>query len=326
MVAGYFQGTYAESELAFDLVALCRRAGARFIEARAERIDPAERTVYTDGARISFDALSIDVGSDPVGADTPGVTEHAYSVRPMTRAIELKRAVMTLEASSSICIVGGGAAGIEIALAIHRMTSNIFRGADITVLERDTTILAEYGNSVRQRATHTLRKLGIRLRTKALVTRVSHNEILLGSGEKLRSDLTAWLTGPAAPELFARSHLPKNAAGFLLVDDTLRAVDGSPIWGAGDCVTLRDFPRTPKTGVYAVREAPVLVHNLRAALGGERPRTYIPQPHFLALLNTADGKALLHWRSLASHSRVAWWLKDFIDRAFMRKYQRLIRD
>ena len=76
-----------------------------------------------------------------------------------------------------------------------------------------------------------------------------------------------------------------------------------------------------KAGVYAVREAPILDHNLRAAIIGSAPRPYIPQRTFLALLNTADGKALLRWRGLVSHSRPAWWLKDHIDRAFVRQYQ-----
>ena len=326
MVAGFFQGTYSEPEFAFDLVALCRRSGARFVEAKAERINVAERSVETEGERISFDLLSIDIGSEPVGKNTPGVAEHAYSVRPMTRALELKRAVMNLKAKPSVCVVGGGAAGVEITLAIHRMISGVSRRTDITVLERDATVLAEYDDRVRALAVHTLRERGIHVRTDATVASVSHNEIRVGSGETLRSDLTVWLTGPAASELLLRSDLPKSDDGFLLVDRTLRAVDGSPVWGAGDCVTLRDFPVTPRTGVYAVREAPVLAYNLRAALTGEPPRSYAPQPHFLAILNTADGKALLRWHFLASHSRRAWWLKDYIDRAFMRKYQGLVRD
>jgi len=43
MVPGFLQGTYAERDLAFDLPALCRAAGARFREAYAERVDPAGR-------------------------------------------------------------------------------------------------------------------------------------------------------------------------------------------------------------------------------------------------------------------------------------------
>jgi NADH dehydrogenase FAD-containing subunit len=86
-------------------------------------------------------------------------------------------------------------------------------------------------------------------------------------------------------------------------------------------VTLADYPETPKAGVYAVRQGPVLARNLRAALGEGSPATYVPQRTFLSLLNTADGKALLRWHGIVSHSRFAWWLKDRIDRRFVRRYR-----
>ena len=80
-------------------------------------------------------------------------------------------------------------------------------------------------------------------------------------------------------------------------------------------------PETPKAGVYAVRQGPVLARNLRAALGAGRATPYDPQRTFLSLLNTADGKALLRWHGVVSHSRAAWWLKDRIDRGFVRRYR-----
>ncbi len=98
-------------------------------------------------------------------------------------------------------------------------------------------------------------------------------------------------------------------------------MDGAPVWGAGDCVTLSDHPDTPKAGVYAVRQGPVLARNLRAALGEGTPGTYAPQRTFLSLLNTADGRALLRWHGVVSHSRWAWRLKDRIDRRFVRRYR-----
>ena len=99
---------------------------------------------------------------------------------------------------------------------------------------------------------------------------------------------------------------------------TLRAVNGAPIWGAGDCVDAGGpSADTPKAGVYAVRQGPVLARNLRARWRRGRRAKYVPQRTFLSLLNTADGKALLRWHGLVSHSRFAWRLKDRIDRRFV---------
>jgi selenide,water dikinase len=96
------------------------------------------------------------------------------------------------------------------------------------------------------------------------------------------------------------------------------------VWGAGDCVTLGTAPATPKAGVYAVREAPVLARNLRRALAGRRAAArYRPQRSYLALLNTADGRALLRWGVVSVHARWAWRLKDAIDRRFVRRYRQI---
>ena len=65
----------------------------------------------------------------------------------------------------------------------------------------------------------------------------------------------------------------------------------------------------------------MLDHNLRAALTGAQPRRYRAQRTFLALLNTADRQAIWRWHGLAGRSRAAWWVKNRIDRAFVRRYQ-----
>jgi NADH dehydrogenase FAD-containing subunit len=150
---------------------------------------------------------------------------------------------------------------------------------------------------------------------------VEADSVRLADGIRLPTDLVVWLAGAAGSRLLARTGLPLDERGFLLVDPTLRSVDGAPVWAAGDCATLVEHPETPKAGVYAVRQGPVLARNVRAAFGEGTSATYVPQKTFLSLLNTADGKALLRWRGIVSHSRFAWWLKDRIDRGFVRRHR-----
>ncbi|MDP9122143.1 MAG: FAD-dependent oxidoreductase, partial [Acidobacteriota bacterium] len=121
MVPGFLQGTYEEPDLAFDLRALAAQSGARFVEEPAERIDSGARAVELAGERIAFDLLSVDVGSEPAGLATPGAREHALSVRPMSRAVALKQRADALFAGAgkrevAVVVVGGGAAGLEVAL------------------------------------------------------------------------------------------------------------------------------------------------------------------------------------------------------------------
>jgi selenide,water dikinase len=328
MVPGFLQGTYGERDFAFDLAALSRAAGARYVDAAAGRVDAAARTVDVEGEPLDFDAASLDVGSEPAGVRVPGMREHAYTVRPMHRTFALERRLAQLVAEPrpgalAACVAGGGAAGVEVALALHRRIVRAGLRADVLLVERDPVLLGEYAGPARRRIAGILAARGIRVVAGDAVARVGPADVALASGAVHRADVTVWLTGAAAPAMLTASNVVKDDRGFLLVDRTLRAVDGAPVWGAGDCVTLQEFPATPKAGVYAVREGPVLAANLRAATTGGAPREYVPQEHFLALLNTADGNAVLRWRFVVGHSRAAWWLKDFIDRRFVRRYQRL---
>jgi selenide,water dikinase len=326
MVPGFLQATYAEGELAFDLATLAARAGARFVQAPAESIDATARTVEVGGERLGFDWLSIDVGSEAAGLDTPGVREHAATIRPMNRAAALRRRAEEVfgargRSSSRIVVIGGGAAGLEVALALERLGRDTGNPPTVTIVEAASSVLPEFSGNVRRIAARVLARRAVETRLGRRVVAVEADAVTLDDGSREPSDLTVWLAGAAPPRLLSRSDLPRDERGYLLVDDTLRAVDGAPVYGAGDCIAIAGHPGLAKAGVYAVRESPVLDHNLRAALTGGRPRRYSPQSTFLALLNTADGQAIWRWHGLAGRSRGAWWTKDRIDRAFVRRYQ-----
>jgi pyridine nucleotide-disulfide oxidoreductase family protein len=326
MVPGFLQGVYAEAELTLDLAWLARRAGARLVQAMAGRIDVAGQAVDAGEVRLPFDVLSLDVGADPAGLDVPGAREHAVTIRPMRQAVSLRARVDALGGAARgtlvrVVVAGAGAGGVEVALALHRRIRAAGARPEVALVEAAADVLPDYAAPVRRRAAGILARRGVAVTTGRAVDRVERDAVVLADGGRLPADLVVWLAGAAGPGLLAEAGLALDARGFLLVDPTLRAVGGAPVWAAGDCATLVDHPDTPKAGVYAVRQGPVLARNLRAALGAGTPRAYVPQKTFLSLLNTADGKALLRWHGVVSHSRFAWWLKDRIDRRFVRRYR-----
>ncbi len=142
MVPGFVAGDYAPPELEIDMVPLARRAGARVILAAATGIDPAARRIALEGRpAIAYDVASLDVGATVRGLDVPGVREHALATRPIRdfvdRLEERLAAVgvgvppSTAAAGSPraardafrIAVVGGGAAGVELAFTFARASS-----------------------------------------------------------------------------------------------------------------------------------------------------------------------------------------------------------
>jgi selenide,water dikinase len=326
MVPGYLQGTYREEEISVDVARLTERASGRFEPGSAVAIDPARRAVHlASGEERTYDLVSFAVGSDTAGADAPEIAAHAQRVKPLSRVADLRARLVELgqrEGERRLVVVGGGAAGVEVVFACARVLDEAAGGRRrLALVDSGPDILSGYTDRCRALARELLGARGIQVRTGSRVAAVHAGAVELAGGGELPSDLTVWLTGAVAFPFFQGSGLPLDERGFLLLDDGLRSLADPRIFAAGDCGTLARYPDTPKAGVYAVREGPVLWRSLRATLEGRHPPSYEPQSGFLSLLNTADGQALLQYKGRVAHSRWAFWLKDGIDRRFLRKYR-----
>jgi pyridine nucleotide-disulfide oxidoreductase family protein len=328
MVPGYLRGSYLEEEISFDLPPLIAAAGGEFICKRAIGVDPTRRVVRLEGGgEVEYDIVSFNVGSRTIGGDSAG--PDAALVKPMSRAVDLHRRILELahrdgSKTRHVAVVGGGSAGVEIACAMAAVLDDAGGRREARILEGSDRILPGYSGRFRDRAESILEDKKITVRTGRRVVKVHRDAVELEDGSRVESGLTVWLTGAAGPGIFEDSKLELDSRGFLLVDDSLRSLSDPKVFGVGDCVTLANHPATPKAGVYAVREAPVLWESLLSAVGrGSRPR-YQPQDGFLSILNTGDGKALLRYKSYITHSLHAWWIKDWIDRRFVAKYQSLV--
>ncbi len=159
-----------------------------------------------------------------------------------------------------------------------------------------------------------LESRGVKVLTGERVTRACCGMIELASGGRLDVDLALWATGATSPPLLSRLKLPQDDDGFLLTEPTLQTNAGAPIFAVGDTGTI-ESDRTPKAGVYAVRQGPILWENIRRTLDGRRLVAYQPQRKFLKLLNTGDGRAIGEYLGLTLHNRTMWKLKDRHRRA-----------
>ncbi len=324
MVPGVVAGDYGAAEAEIDVVPLARRARARVILAAATRIDPATRSIALEGrAPIRYDVASLDVGSTVRGADLPGVREHALATRPIADFVGRVDAVLgRLRAVGRprVLIVGGGAAGTELAFSLDARCRAAGLEPAVQLLS-DDPLLPGSSARLRRRAEQEAVARGIELRTGARVSAVQADGVRLEDGQVLPAELVVWATGAAPVPLLAASHLPKDAAGFLRVTSDLRVEGEDALFAAGDCASFVDHPWVPKAGVHAVRAGPTLDANLRAALQGRPLRTHRPQRDFLALLNLGGGRALGGKWGFAFSGPWVWRWKDRIDRRFMERFQ-----
>jgi NADH dehydrogenase FAD-containing subunit len=344
MVPGYLRGAFPSTRSR----STCTRsaaAGARFVEGAGHRRRARSRTRRHHRRRRGVHARVARRRQRRRGLDAvPGARAHALPLRPVREALALRARLDALLAPPAT----GAAAGLPAARpstrgswrrrgggggrarALHQRIAAARARAARDAPERAAHVLPAFPAAARARATSLLARRGVAVRVRTTVARVTADAVTLAGdaggaaagvadGERHPAQLVVWLAGAAAPALLAGSDLPRDADGFLRVDATLRAADGAPVWGAGDCVSLAGTPGA-QGRVHAVRMAPVLDHNLRAALAGGVPRPYRPRGDVLALLDTADGRALLRWRGADAHARWAHWLKRAIDGRDVRRY------
>jgi selenide,water dikinase len=327
MVPGVVAGQYAPHEAEIDVRPLARRSGATVVHARVTRIDAPGRTVHAEGrAPLRYDLASVNVGSSVAGLETPGVREHALATRPIGRFVgRVDEALARARAGkrrTRVVVVGGGAAGCELAFAVEARLGR--DGASVTLLDAADRLLKGSGASARVLAA--CQRRGIAVILGARVSSVTAGQVTLEGREPIEHDLVLWAAGAAPPALPRESGLPLDPRGYVIVRPTLQVRGQDDLFAAGDCAVLEDWPEIPKAGVFAVREGPVLAANLRAFATGGALESYSAQRDFLALLNLGDGTAIgTKWGYSFEGAWVFRW-KDRIDRRFMERFQVLAPD
>ena len=337
MLPGLVAGHYRPEQAHIDLRRLSRFADARVIHAAATGIDLAARKVVAAGRPpIGFDILSIDVGSQPDVRGIEGAQEHALAIKPVERFrerwAEAERECLEKGGRLRVAVIGAGAGGTELSLSLrHRLRALLGRagvrdGVEITLLAEGSEVVESHAPAVRRRMTRLLAERGVRLLAgrRVVAVRPGGVEAVSAGGERaaIACDLAIAVTQAGAPDWLRESGLALDDAGFVRVRDTLQATGDAHVFAAGDVASFDTSP-LPKSGVYAVRQGPVLAENLARLAAGRSLRPYRPQPLTLALISSGDRNAVASWGPLALEGRWVWRLKDRIDRRWMRKYQEL---
>ena len=337
MVPEYLGGVYAEPDIRIDLVEMAQRAGASVVSSAATALDPDRRVVTTaDGTECPFDLLAVDVG-----AVNPGVPDGAVATKPVSRTRELaprlEAALQDPAARLRLAIVGGGAAGTEIAMNV----TGRFQGAgrlddlDLTVVEQANALLPGFPDGLQSHVSNRLRDRGASIR---LGTAVQHVECTdrerqvhmdRSYDSPLPADAVLWATGTVGPAFLQESGLSTDDRGFLHVTSQLRTPSHPRIFAAGDCATLLERS-LPKVGVHAVKQGTDLRTNLDRTLRHLTEHNALPtspelvsfRPYPVAPLILSTGTRNGLWTAGGFWAAHPWLLrlKHGIDRHWIRQY------
>lgn len=331
MLPGVIAGLYDRERAHIDLVKLTSATGTRLVHAEAIGLNRDRKQVLLSGAPpVPYDIAAIDVGITPNLQQIAGAAEHALAVKPigdfLRKFDDLRRRCREPAGPRRIAVIGGGAGGVELLLAVRsrlraeaagdRRDPDAFSFALVT----DGEILATHGVRVRQAFRRIFRTSGVALHEHRRARTIEAERIEFDEGPALAADAALVSTAAAPPSWFADTGLARDEGGFLAAGPTLQVLNDPDVFASGDCAGLVETPRE-KSGVIAVRAGPPLATNLRRRARGQPARCWRPQPRHLALISTGERYAVASRGWFKTEGAWVWAVKDWIDRRWIGAYQ-----
>jgi NADH dehydrogenase FAD-containing subunit len=313
---------YAPQDIRFNLEKLTADRGGVFIKDRVVGVRAGERTlVLESGRQAQYEVVSFNSGSSIPTDIVTGSMTNVYPVKPIINLFKAQKAILSLirEGAPRIVVTGGGPAGVELSGNIQRLVSDNGGKAEITLVSGGR-LLVSLPEKARSLALASLTRRGVRVLENAYVTSIEDTQVCLKDGARLPYDIVFPALGVRPSQMFKESGLLVGPDGGLLVNEYLQSIEHPEIFGGGDCVSFQSGA-LDKVGVYAVRQNPILYHNLMAALEGGRMEPFRPQKTYLLIFNLGDGTGIFVRKSWVWNGRLAFLLKDHIDRTFMRRFQ-----
>ena len=323
MGPGMLGGTYSPDDIRFATRDVVQKQGGIFVKDKVVRIDPDKKEIYTKtGHTFPYDVLSFNAGSYVPMQAAPKDCDNIYSVKPIEKLMEAADKLKALFSQKSILVsvVGGGPSSAEVAGNVWQLAKKVNRHMPDIQIFAGKKFMARFPESIRSRVSSSLKNKGVQIIEAGYVKEIKPNEICLESGETFPTDFIFMALGVKPSTIFEQSGLPVGPDKGLLVNKYLQSIKYPEIFGGGDCIYFNDQP-LDKVGVYAVRENPVLLHNLMASLDNGELEIFDPGPEYLLIFNVGGGLGVFKKKGFVFGGKIAFMIKDYIDRKFMKKFQ-----
>lgn len=331
MLPGSVAKHYTKDESHVDLAPLARMAKVQMIHAEVEGVRREDKQVVLRGRPpIRYDLLSINVGIRPKMEAAKGSDRYAVPVKPIDGFWErweaMVNAYKSSETPTTVVVVGGGAGGVELVLAVQYRLNEELK-ASSRPLPPANFILCTQGTIIQSHPqartffAKEFKRRGVKLYENTKIICVQEDQLQTMDGMKIPFTHCLWCTEAGAPDwLRENTGLDTDEAGFLAIRPTLQTETDDNIFAVGDCASCREYPR-PKAGVFAVRQGPPLADNLRRALIGEPPKPFKPQSNYLSIVSTGDKYGVaLYGKWFILRGRWVWRWKNWLDVSWMNKY------
>ena len=323
MVPSYIEGNYNWNEINTDLAQLCNNYSHRLIISSITKVDTLKKLVYLKNRPpICYDLLSINLGIQSDKSKIIGSGKFALQLKPISEIKKTTDKILTFNKSNpknNVILIGAGAAGVEVALALSsRFKKNNIKN-NIILLSKNKSILKGYNYFAQKNCKKELLKNNIKVIFNAKVNKISKEYIVYNNNIKMYGKFPILCTAASPIDLLKKSNLPLNKKGSIEVNNYLLAKGTTNIFAAGDIAEIKGYITT-KAGVFAVKQGKILFKNIVRKLHKKKLIKYYPQKSYLSLIGLPNKNALAVKSLFSFKSNFLWYLKKYIDNKFIKKY------
>ncbi len=323
MGPGLLSGYYNIDDIRFHTKHIVEKQGGTFINDKVVKIDPdGQHLTLETGDIVDYDVLSCNTGSVVPFSQIKGTRDAIFNAKPIERLSAAREKIVTLcnQGSLSIGIVGGGPAAVEIAgCAQHLAQQNGAQKLNVQLFAGHQ-LMKGFTSRVCKKIYTSFKKRNITINESGYVTSIANNHVCLEDNTQVKFDILFIATGVQPSSLFQDSKLSTGPKGGLRVNTHLQSIDYPNIFGGGDCIYFSNKPLN-KVGVYAVRQNTTLLTNIAAHLENSATIPFYPEGGYMLIFNLGDGTGILQKGPFVVRGKLAFYLKNFIDRKFMLKFK-----
>ncbi|WP_297596195.1 FAD-dependent oxidoreductase [uncultured Cetobacterium sp.] len=323
MASAYIENIYSDEDICFDLKVLCKLGGIEFLEDKVVSIDPQKKLVIlSSGQKVRFDVVSFDTGSE-LKIDEKNINhKNLIGIKPLTNLKEIKERLQNSSLDKiKVLVIGAGAAGIELSFGVKELGKQLSKVFEVHLVDRGKSILPTFPKKIQEIVLKRLSENNISLYLNEEVESIETQRLVTKKKMILEYDIILWAGGPTSNPMYEKAAMSVDEKGYMIVNNFLQNIDYPYIFGAGDCVGIKNYSYIKKVGVYAIKEAPYLWNNIVNFFNKTPLKSYVPQKDFLLILSLGNKEGVLSYKGFVLKGYLIWKLKNYIDEGFMRKFK-----
>ncbi|PWA46189.1 NADH dehydrogenase [Artemisia annua] len=287
---GRVQSALASDPNSYFYLATCTNIDTEKHEVYCETVSENGQPYEPHRFKVAYDKLVIASGSEPLTFGIKGVKEHAYFLREVSQAQQIrKKLLLNLMLSETpgvseeekermlhCVVIGGGPTGVEfsgelsdfIVRDVCQRYAHVKNYVRVTLIEANE-ILSSFDVGLRQYAKKHLSKYGVRL-VRGVVKEVHPKKLILSDGSVVPYGLLVWSTGVGPSDFVKSMDLPKSPGGRIGIDEWLRVPSVEDVFALGDCAGFLEQTGKqvlPALAQVAEREGKFLVELFNKRIG-----------------------------------------------------------